>query len=150
MKNLDKLQEDILDILNYSKEFIDESTCKDDIIQTIMYQYNCDGSFTYSTIRARESLSRYIDNYPYLIGDIVKYYHDTMGMEIGSEFFNYPEIFQVKILIEIIAAVLNNDTEFSEWMYDGSVCDSNQYIALIDNIIDNIIDGELDLNDLEF
>ena len=33
MKNLDKLQEDILDILNYSKEFIDESTCKDNIIQ---------------------------------------------------------------------------------------------------------------------
>lgn len=31
MKNLDKLQEDILDILNYSKELIDESTCKDNI-----------------------------------------------------------------------------------------------------------------------
>lgn len=146
---LNQLQQDVIRILEESKDMVQLSDYRGDIPMEITSTYNCDGTFTYWTNGARKSLADYIDNYPDLLGDIVRYYQSDLDMEIGSGFFTNPECFQVQILIEVIRRVLYEHKDMSEWLYDDElVRDTDVYCELIDNVIEDIEAGELDFYNL--
>ena len=146
---LSQLQQDVIRILEESKDMIQLSDYRGDIPMEITSSYNCSGSFTYSAAGARESLADYIDNYPDLLGDIVRYYQSDLDMEIGSGFFTNPECFQVQVLIEVVNRVLYEHQDMSEWLYDDElVRDTDVYCKLIDSVIEDIASGDLDFYNL--
>lgn len=156
MKNLTQLQQDLISVINDNREYITNTTYRSEVPMELTSSYNIDGTFTYSRAIARESLNDYVANYPYLLGDIVKYFFGNLDMEIGSDFFTNPEQFQVCVLIEIIDKILFSNDYFIDFVYGDDDYDkplkvgkdSEELNAILDRIVKDIENDKINYDEL--
>ena len=150
MTNLTQLQQDLISVINDNREYITSTTYRSEVPMELTSSYNCDGTFTYSTAIARESLNDYVVNYPYLLGDIVKYFLDNLDMNIGSDFFTNPEKFQVCVLIEIIDKILFSNDCFIDFVDRLSKVgkDSEELNTILDSVVEDIQNDNIDYDEL--
>lgn len=147
---LTQLQQDLISVINDNREYIISTTYRSEVPMELTSSYNCDGTFTYSTAIARESLNDYVANYPYLLGDIVKYFLDNLDMNIGSDFFTNPEKFQVCVLIEIIDKILFSNDCFIDFVDRLSKVgkDSEELNTILDSVVEDIQNDNIDYDEL--
>ncbi len=82
---------DELDNLNEGREIIGA-----ELAYTLFEGYNIDGSYTYSTYKAKEWVKEYFDE----LGEIVEEIKDSSGAECIPNVFDNVEAFQVVIILE--------------------------------------------------
>lgn len=114
MKTDNQLINDVLVLLNGGYETIIEGDYISDISFALTENINNVGSFTCNSFEAKESVNNYLENYPYLIEDIVLYYKNELGIHISELYFTNIEEFQVLILIAIIDKLVYNNNYYFE------------------------------------
>lgn len=151
MKNqeLNKLQQDVIDILSNLCESVNDTDYRSDIPSIATMDMNKSGSYTCSRDEAKKSLLEYQKEHSNLIAEVVEAYNNKYGINIGSDYFKNPEKFQVRLIKEIVNAVLHNSDKFTGWMNEASeVGDIDALESIVSGIVSDIEGGNIDFNDL--
>lgn len=147
METNNQLIDDILTILNDGYETIIEGDYISDISFILTENINNTESFTCNAFEAKESVNNYLENYPYLIEDIIRYYKNELGMNIAESYFTNIELFQIYILIAIIDKLTcSNNYYFELEKKQQKINDQKEIDTFINSLIKDI--KIKDLNEL--